>query len=185
MVPELAAKRLELLKELVPGISRVLVLSYLADPIAPLQVKAMEQVAPSMGVSLQVRDIRTADDIPAAFNDGTRESAEGLLITTESMFIVHRARIADLAARHRLPAIYPFRLPVTEAGELMAYDVKAPDLHRQAATYVDRILKGARPSQLPIQQPAKFELVINLRTAKALGLDVPAALLARADEVIE
>ena len=185
MVPELAAKRLELLKELVPGISRVLVLSYLADPIAPLQVKAMEQVAPSMGVSLQVRDIRTADDIPAAFNDGTRESAEGLLITTESMFIVHRARIADLAARHRLPAIYPFRLPVTEAGGLMAYDVKAPDLHRQAATYVDRILKGARPSQLPIQQPAKFELVINLRTAKALGLDVPAALLARADEVIE
>jgi putative tryptophan/tyrosine transport system substrate-binding protein len=185
MVPELAVKRLELLKELVPGISRVLVLSYLADPIAPLQVKAMEQVAPSMGVSLQVRDIRTADDIPAAFNDGTRESAEGLLITTESMFIVHRARIADLAARHRLPAIYPFRLPVTEAGGLMAYDVKAPDLHRQAATYVDRILKGARPSQLPIQQPAKFELVINLRTAKALGLDVPAALLARADEVIE
>jgi putative tryptophan/tyrosine transport system substrate-binding protein len=185
MVPELAVKRLELLKELVPGISRVLVLSYLADPIAPLQVKAMEQVAPSMGVSLQVRDIRTADDIPAAFNDGTRESAEGLLITTESMFIVHRARIADLAARHRLPAIYPFRLPVTEAGGLMAYDVKASDLHRQAATYVDRILKGARPSQLPIQQPAKFELVINLRTAKALGLDVPAALLARADEVIE
>ena len=161
MVPDLAVKRLELLQEVVPGIARVLILSYLADPIAPLQVNAMEQAASSMGILLQVHDIRTADDIQAAFEAGVRDGANGVLVTGESMFIVHRARVAELAARHRLPAIYPFRLPVADAGGLMSYDVKAPDLHRQAAVYVDRILKGARPSELPIQQGTKFELVIT------------------------
>ena len=185
MVPELAVKRLELLRELVPGISRVLVLSYLADPIAPLQVKAMEQAAASFGLTLQVRDIRMREDIPVAFEAGTPERAEGLLVTSESMFIVHRARLSELAARHRLPAVYPFVLPVLENGGLMAYAVRFPDLHRSAALYVHRILNGAKPSELPVQQPTKFELVINLRTAKALGLTIPPTLLARADEVIE
>jgi putative tryptophan/tyrosine transport system substrate-binding protein len=185
MVPELAVKRLELLRELVPGISRVLVLSYLADPIAPLQVTAMEQAAASFGLTLQVRDTRMGEDIPAAFEAGTRERAEGLLLTSESMFIVHRARVTELAARHRLPAVYPFVLPVRENGGLMAYTVRAPDLHRSAAMYVHRILNGAKPADLPVQQPTNFELVINLRTAKALDLTIPPTLLARADEVIE
>ena len=185
MVPELAVKRLELLRELVPGISRVLVLSYLADPIAPLQVKAMEQAAASIGLTLQVRDIWKGEDIPVAFEAGTRERAEGLLLTNESMFIVHRAHVTELAARYRLPAVYPFVLPVLESGGLMAYAVRAPDLHRSAAMYVHRILDGAKPADLPVQQPTKFELVINMKTARALGLSISPMLLARADEVIE
>ena len=185
MVPEMAVKRLELVKELVPGISRVLVLSFLADPIAPVQVKAMERAAGSLGLTLQVQDIRTVDDIPVAFEAASRGRAEGLLITEESMFIVHRARVTELAAQYKLPAIYPFLLPVTDAGGLMAYTVRAPELHRNAAAYVDRILKGAKVADLPVHQPTQFELVINLKTAKALGLEVPPTLLARADEVIE
>src|SRR5207342_3875046 len=106
----------------------------------------------------------------------------GLLVTGESMFIVHRARVADLAARHKLPAVYPFLLPVTDAGGLMAYDSSAPELHRRAAAYVDLILKGAKPSNLPVQQATKFDLVINLKTAKALGISIPATILSRATD---
>ena len=185
MTSGLAAKRLELLKEAVPRISRVLVLSYLADPIAPLQVKALKEAARSLGVTLQIHDIRTADDLPAAFDAGARERAEGLLTTAESIFVVHRARVSELAARHKLPAIYPYSIQVTDGGGLMAYDIIEPDLHRRAATYVDKILKGAKPSNLAVQQPTKFELVINLKTAKALGLTIPPSLLLRADQIIE
>jgi putative ABC transport system substrate-binding protein len=185
MVPELATKRLELLKEAVPAISRVLVLSYLVDPIAPLQVKALQQAAPSLGVTLQIHDIRTADDLPAAFEAGARERAEGLLTTAESIFVAQRVRVSELAARYRLPAIYPYSIQVTDAGGLMAYDVNYPDLERRAATYVDRILKGAKPSDLPVQQPAKFALVINLKTARALGLTISESFLLRADQLIE
>ena len=128
MVPEVAAKRLELLKEAVPGISRVLVLSYLADPIAPLQVKALQQAARSLGVTLQIHDIQTADDLPAAFDAGARERAEGLITTAESIFVVQRARVSELAARYRLPAMYPYTIQVVDAGGLMAYDVDYPDL---------------------------------------------------------
>ena len=185
MVPEMAVKRLELVKELVPGISRVLVLSFLADPIAPVQVKAMERAAGSLGLTLQVQDIRTVDDIPAAFEAASRGRAEGALITEESMFLVHRARVTELAAQYKLPAIYPFLLPVTDAGGLMAYTVRAPELHRNAAAYVDRILKGAKVADLPVQQPTQFEFVINLKTAKALGLTISPILLSRATDVIE
>jgi putative tryptophan/tyrosine transport system substrate-binding protein len=185
MVPEAAAKRLGLLKEAVPGISRVLVLSYVDDPIAPVQVKALKAAAASLGVTLQIREIRTGDDLPAAFDAGAEERAEGLLTTAESLFVVHRARVAELAARYRLPAIYPFAVQVVDAGGLMAYDVNTGDLFRRAATYVDKILRGARPSDLPVQQPTKFEFVINLKTAKTLGLTFPPGLLAIADQVIE
>jgi putative ABC transport system substrate-binding protein len=184
MVPEAAAKRLGLLKEAVPGISRVLVLSYLDDPIAPLQVKALKDAAPSLGVTLQIHDIRSGDDLPAAFDDGAKERAEGLLITAESLFVVHRPRVTELAARYRLPAIYPFSIQA-DAGGLMAYDVNIADLFRRAAIYVDQILKGAKPSNLPVQQPTKFEFVINLKTAKTIGLIFPPGLLAIADKVIE
>ena len=131
MVPEMAVKRLELLRELVPGISRVLVLSFLADPIAPIQAKAMEEAARDLGLTLQVQDIRAADDIQAAYEAGSRARAEGVLVTEESMFIVNRARLTEFAARYKLPAVYPFLLPVTDAGGLMAYAVHAPELHRR------------------------------------------------------
>jgi putative ABC transport system substrate-binding protein len=185
MVPEASVKRLGLLREAIPGISRVLVLSYLDDPIAPLQVKALEDAAPSLGVSLQIHDIRSGDDLPAAFDDGAKERAEGLLTTAESLFVVHRARITELAARYRLPAIYPYSIQAVDAGGLMAYDVNTTELFRRAATYVDMILKGAKPSDLPVQQPTKFEFIINLKTAKVLGLTFPPGLLAIADKVIE
>ena len=185
MVPELATKRLELLKEAVPAISRVLVLSYLADPIAPLQVKAMQQAAGSLGVTLQIHDIQTADDLPAAFDAGAKEHAEGLLATAESIFVVQRAQVSELAARYRLPAMYPYTIQVADAGGLMAYDVDYPDLERRAATYVDRILKGAKPSDLPVQQPTKFALVDQSQGRQSSRPNDPEAFLLRADELIE
>jgi len=185
MVPELAAKRLKLLKEAVPGISRVLVLTYLVDPIAPLQVKALNKAAPLMGVTLQIQDIKSADDLPAAFDAGAAEHAEGLLTTAESIFVAQRERLNELAIRYRLPSMYPFSIQVTDAGGLMAYDVNYPDLERRAASYVDSILKGAKPSDLAIQQPTKFALVINLKTAKAIGLTISESFLQRADQLIE
>ena len=180
----LAAKRLELLKEAVPRISRVLVLSYLVDAIAPPQVKELETAARSLGVKLLVQDIRTADDLPAAFDAGARERVEGFLTTAESVFVVQRKRVVELAAQHRMPGMYPYRL-VVDAGGLMAYDSYTSELQTRAAIYVDKILKGAKPADLPIEQPTKFELVINLKTAKALGLTIPQSLLRRADELIQ
>jgi putative ABC transport system substrate-binding protein len=180
----LAGKRLALLKEIVPRLSRVLALSYLADPIAAPQVKELESAAHSLGVKLLVHDVRTADDLPAAFDAGSREGAEGVLTTAESIFVVQRDRVVQLAARHRLPGMYPYRLMV-DAGGLIAYDSYTSDLQRRVATYVDRILKGAKPAELPVEQPTKFVLIINLKTAKALGLTIPPSVLARADEVIQ
>jgi putative tryptophan/tyrosine transport system substrate-binding protein len=185
MLSELAAKRPALLMEAVPGISRVLVLSYLADPIAPLQVKSLKDAARSLGVVLQIQDIQSGDDLPAAFDAGAREHAQALLTTGESVFVVHRARVSELAARYRLPAIYPYTIQVVDGGGLMAYDASYPDLIRRAAAYVDRILKGAKPSDLPVQQPTKFELVINLQAAKAIGLTISEPFLLRADQLIE
>ena len=185
MVPEVAAKRLGLLKESVPGISRVLVLTYLDDPIALLQVKALKDAAPSLGVTLQIQDVRTGDDLPAAFEAGAKEHAEGMITTAESMFAIHRAQVAELAARYRLPAMYCYSAHVLDAGGLMAYDTNYSDLQRRAATYVDMILKGAKPSDLPVQQPTKFEFVIILKTAMTLGITIPPGVLAIADEVIE
>jgi putative ABC transport system substrate-binding protein len=185
MVSQLAAKRLALLKEAVPAISRVLVLSYLVDPIAPLEVNALKEAAPLLGVTLQVQDIRTADDLPAAFDAGAKEHAEGLIVGGESIFVVNGVKVSELAARNRLPAMYPYSILVTDAGGLMAYDVDVSDLQRRAAVDVDRILKGARPADLPVEQPIGFNFVINLSVAKALGLTIPPLVLGRADKVIE
>jgi putative ABC transport system substrate-binding protein len=185
MTSDLAGKRLELLKETMPRLSRVLVLSNLADPIAPLQVKVLEATAPSLGVALLIRDIRGGDDLPIAFETGLKDGANGLIVTGESTFVVNRARLTELAARHKLPAIYPWSLMVTDAGGLMAYDSNEPDLHRHAASYVDRILKGAKPSELPIHRPTNIQLVINLKAAQALGLTIPATVLIRTHRVIE
>jgi putative ABC transport system substrate-binding protein len=184
MAPPLAVKRLELLREVVPQISRVLVLSYLSDPVAAPQVKALEEAARSLRIKLQIQDIRTAGDLPVAFDAGVKERAEGVLVGNESIFAVNRALLAELAARHGLPGVYPHRL-IAEAGGLMSYQGVTPAQHRRAASYVDKLLKGAKPADLPIEQPTTFEFVINLKTAKALGLTVPPTLLARADAVIE
>jgi putative ABC transport system substrate-binding protein len=185
MVPEVAVKRLGLLKEAIPGISRVLVLSYLVDPIAPLQVKALQEAASSLGVTVQVHDIHTADDLPAAFDAAAKDHVDAFLTTAESLFVTQRARLTELAARYKLPAMYSYSTNVVDAGGLMAYDVSYPDVIRRAASYVDRILKGAKPSDLPIEQPTKFEFSINLKTAKTLGLTIPSGVLAIADKVIE
>jgi putative tryptophan/tyrosine transport system substrate-binding protein len=183
MASGLAAKRLGLLKEAVPRISRVLVISYPEDPIAAPQVRELETAARSLGVTLLVQDIRTAEDLPAAFDAGVRGRADGLLTTAESIFVVERQRVAELAARHSLPGLYPYGA-VVESGGLMAYDSYTHLLAR-TAVYVDRILKGANPAELPVEQPTVFELAINLKTAKALGLTIPPSLLLRADRVIE
>ena len=184
MVPELGVKRLEVLKEAVPKVSRVLVLSYLSDPVAPLQVAALDRVAPSLGVTLLVRDVRSGADLAAAFDAGMSEHVNGLIVTAESVLVVHSAQIGEFAARLRLPAIYPYAIQVRNGG-LMADEANIPELHKNAALYVDKILKGAKPSDLPIQQPTKLSLFINLKAAKALGLELPQSLLTRADEVIE
>jgi putative ABC transport system substrate-binding protein len=184
MVPEVAAKRLGLLKEAIPGISRVLVLTYLADPIAPLQVKALEEAARSLRVTLQVHDIRTADDLPVAFEAAAKEDAEALLTTAESLFVAQGGRVTELAARYNLPAMYCYS-NVVDLGGLMAYDVSYPDVIRRAASYVDRMLKGVKVPDLPVEQPIKFEFSINLKTAKTLGLIIPPGVLAIADRVIE
>jgi len=184
MVPELGVKRLEVLKEAVPKVSRVLVLSYLSDPVAPLQVAALDRVAPSLGVTLLVRDVRSGADLAAAFDAGMSEHVNGLIVTAESVLVVHSAQIGEFAARLRLPAIYPYAIQVRNGG-LMAYEANIPELHKNAALYVDKILKGAKPSDLPIQQPTKLSLVINLKAAKALGLELPQSIITRADEVID
>jgi putative ABC transport system substrate-binding protein len=185
LATDLAVKRLQLLKQAVPKISRVLVLAYLVDPITPLQVKTLKEAASSLGVTLHVRDIRTADDFAAAFDAGAREGAEGLLTASASIFHVQRARVTELAGRHGLPAIYPFSVAAVDSGGLMAYEVIESDLHGRAALYVDRILKGAKPSDLAVQQPTKFKLVINLKTATALGLTISPSVLLQADELIQ
>ncbi|MDP1839271.1 MAG: ABC transporter substrate-binding protein [Reyranella sp.] len=184
MFPSLAVKRLELLREFVPQISRVLVLTHLSDPVAASSVKALEEAAPALGIKLQIQDIRTPDDLPAAFEAGVKERAEGVINTGESIFAVNRTRLAELAARHRLPGVYHLRV-IAEAGGLMSYQPVSAVQHRRAATYVDKLLRGAKPADLPIEQPTQFEFIVNLKSAKALGLIVPPALLARADEVIE
>jgi putative ABC transport system substrate-binding protein len=185
MTSGLVAKRLQLLKEAAPGVSRVLVLAHLLDPIAPLQMKALQEVAPSLGVTLHIRDVRTVDDITPAFDAGARERANGLFITSASIFLLQRARVVDLAARHRWPAIYPFATYAADGNGLMAYESGTSDLYKHAAGYIDKILKGAKPSDLAVQLPTTFKLVINLRTADALGLTIPPGVLARADQLIQ
>jgi len=183
MAPGLSGKRLGLLKDALPRISSVMVLSYLTDPIAPPQVNEIKNAASALGVKLHVHDIRSADDLPVAFDVAVKDHSEAVLTTVESIFVIHRAMLIELTARYRLPAIYPSRTFV-DAGGLMSYGVNFPTFWMGAATYVDKILKGANPGDLPIEQPTEFELVINLRTAKAMGITMPQSILLRADEVI-
>ena len=182
--PELVGKRLQLLKEAVPGISRVAVLSNPTDTSQALLLREAQVAARSLKVQLQVLEARAPSDFAGAFSAMTKERAGGVIIFTSSMFYNERTRIAELATRSRLPAIYSVK-DFAEAGGLMAYGVNLGESFRRAATYVDKILKGAKPADLPVEQPTKFELVINLKTVKALGLTIPPSLLQRADEVIQ
>src|SRR5262249_16147474 len=182
--PELVGKRLQLLKEVVPGISRVAVLSNPTDTAQTLLLKEVQVAAESSKVRLQILEAPAPRDFANAFSAMTKERAGAVIVLTSSMFYAERARIAELAAQSRVPAIYTVK-EYAEAGGLMAYGVDLHESFRRAATYVDKILKGAKPADLPVEQPTKFELVINLKTAKALGLPIPPAVLARADEVIQ
>jgi putative ABC transport system substrate-binding protein len=183
-VTELQAKRLELLKELVPGINRIAALLNMSSPATPPQWEQTKAAARTLAIEPQLLDVRKPEDLNRAFETAIRQRAEALVVGINALTQANRRPIADLATKHRLPAIYPSR-EFVDAGGLVAFGVNYPDLYRRAATYVDKILKGAKPADLPIEQPTKFEMVINLKTAKALGLDVPPTLLARADEVIE
>jgi ABC-type uncharacterized transport system substrate-binding protein len=180
----MSGKWLELLKEIAPGVTRAAVLRDPAVASGIGQFGAIQIVAPSLGVELSPVDVRDAGEIERAVAAFARGLNGGLIVTGSALGISHRDLIIALAARHRLPAVYPLRYYVTGGG-LISYGPDSIDQFRRAAGYVDRILKGEKPADLPVQAPTKYELVVNLKTAKALGLDVPATVLARADEVIE
>jgi putative ABC transport system substrate-binding protein len=184
MASGIAAKRLELLREVAPKISHVLVLSYRVDPISGPQLDELESAAASLGVKLLILDIRSADDIAPAFDAGVSKGVEGVLTTAESIFAAQGKQVVQLALEHKLPGVYPYRLMV-EAGGLMAFDSYTPSFQARTATYVDKVLKGANPRDLPIERPTRFELIINMRTAKTLGLSIPQTLRATADDVVE
>ena len=178
------AKMLELLKEVVPRASRMAVLVNPSFKIHALFLPQSVAAAEALKVRLHIVEARGPDEFESAFKAATRQRAEAIQVYGDHITFIHRARIAELAAKSRLPAIYLVKEYV-EAGGLMSYGPSMPDLYRRAPTYVDKILKGAKPADLPVQQPTKFELVINLKTAKALGVTIPQSILIRADEVIQ
>jgi putative ABC transport system substrate-binding protein len=184
--PDIFSKWLELIKQAVPGVSRVAVLWHgIVDQRRDGdKLKGADVAARALGVRLQIVEARVPADIDRAFSDMTRAHAGALTVLVNNMFLNERRRLVDLAAKNRLPAVYQSR-EFVDAGGLMAYGPNFADIFRRAATYVDKILKGAKPADLPVEQPTKFELVINLKTAKALGLTIPPSLLGRADELIQ
>ena len=181
--PELSGKRLELLKEILPKISRVAVLGTSTTPGTAQELKEAELAAGAFGAKLQYLNVLDPKDIETAFRAAGKGRADAVLVLTSGVFNSQRKQIVELAVKNRLPAIYNAAEWV-EGGGLMSYGVSVTDLYRRAATYVDKILKGAKPADLPVQQPTKFELVINLKTAKQIGLTIPPSVLARADKVI-
>ena len=181
---EITTKRVELLKEVAPGITRVAALVNPTHPGSVAELREAEVAARVLGLQLQVLKVRNPLELDSAFSAVIRERAEGLIVLFDRLFVTEGKRIADLAAKHRVPAIH-FTKEFANAGGLMAYGANIPDLYRRAATYVDKILKGAKPADLPVEQPTRFELVINLKTAKALGVTIPQSILIRADHVIQ
>jgi len=180
----LSGKWLEVLKEIAPGVTRAAVIRDPALASGPGQFAAIQSIAPSLGVEVSPVNVRDAGEIERAITAFAHSPNGGLIVTGSALVGLHRHLIIALAARHKLPAVYVERTYVA-AGGLVSYGSDFLDQYRRAASYVDRILKGEKPADLPVQQPTKYELVINLKTAKALGLDIPPTLLARADEVIE
>jgi putative tryptophan/tyrosine transport system substrate-binding protein len=182
--PEISGKQLELLKEILPKLARVAVVGTSTRQGTAQSLKEMEPAAGALVLKLQYIDIENPKDIESAFRAATKERADALLVLQSPVFNSQRAQIADLALKSRLPATYP-RREFVEDGGLMSYGVSISDLDRRAASYVDKILKGAKPTDLPVEQPTKFELVINLKAAKQIGLTIPPNVLARADRVIK
>jgi putative tryptophan/tyrosine transport system substrate-binding protein len=184
LAPELSGKQLELLKEIVPKLSRLAVLgnSTLAGNAQAL--KEVELAAGAFGVNLQYVDVRGPKDIETAFRAASEGRADAVLVLGNPVLVSRQTQVADLAAKNRLPAIYP-QSDYMGAGGLMFYGVSITDVYRHAATYVDKILKGAKPADLPVEQPTKFEFIINLKAAKQIGLTIPPNVLVRADKVIK
>jgi putative ABC transport system substrate-binding protein len=184
LAPEISGKQLELLKEIVPKLSRVAVLGTSTQPGNAQSLRETELAARAFGVKVQFLDILHANDIESAFRAAGNDHADGLLVLQSPVVNSQRTEVADLAAKSRLPGIFP-QSEYAKAGGLMYYGVNTVELFRRAAIYVDKILKGVKPSDLPIEQPTKFDLVINLKTAKQIGLTIPPNVLARADKVIK
>jgi putative ABC transport system substrate-binding protein len=183
LAPDLSAKRLELLKEAVPKASRIAAL-HTGGTSVPLSLRPTEEAARSLGLQLQVLEVRGPDDFESAFAAAVRGRAQALVVLPSPILTYHQKPLVGLAAKHRLPALYQAR-DFVDAGGLMSYGLSLRDHFRRAATYVDKILRGAKPAELPVEQPMKFELVINMKTAKALGLRIPPALRLRADQIID
>jgi putative ABC transport system substrate-binding protein len=183
LAPEIGGKRLELLKETIPKLSRVAVFGTSTNPETAQSLEEVDLAARALKVKLQYLDVLSPKDIETAFRAAVKGRAEAVLVLNSSVFSSHRLQIAELAAKSRLPGIYN-QTNFVEAGGLMSYGVNRNDLDRRAATYVDKILKGAKPADLPVEQPTKFEFIINLKAAKQIGLTIPPNVLARADRVI-
>jgi putative ABC transport system substrate-binding protein len=184
LIRQLTGKRFELLKQLIPRASRVALVRDPENRSSALSVREAESVAKSLGVVVQVVNVRSPKDLDAAFLAMKRSRTDAVIFAENTLFIADRRHIADLAIKYRLPMMFAAK-EYAEAGGLLSYGTDYLDLFRRAATYVDKILKGAKPGDLPIEQPTKFELVINLKAAKALGLTIPQSMLGRADEVIQ
>jgi putative ABC transport system substrate-binding protein len=184
LLPELSGKRLQLLKDAIPGLSRVAVLWNAINAYKAFDLKEVQAVAEALNVAVRTLPVRGPDDFADAFETAVKSGAGGLITLDDPFTIAHRTRIVNLALKYRLPAVYGVR-PFADAGGLMTYGPDRVDQNRRAATYVDKILRGTKPADLPVEQPTKFELVINLKTAKALGLTIPQSLLLRADQIIQ
>jgi putative ABC transport system substrate-binding protein len=180
---ETEGKRLELLKEVIPKLSHVAVFWNPENPVLLFQLKEMRAAAQVLGIKLQVLEVRTAGDLDGAFGAIVRERPGALLVMGDRLFLHNRRHIMDVATKQRLPVL-PVHPELVEAGGLMSYGASYPGMHRRAAYFVDRILRGAKPADLPVERPSKFELVVNRNAAKALGLKIPPSLLQRADQVI-
>jgi putative ABC transport system substrate-binding protein len=184
LAPELSGKRLELLREIVPKLSRVAVFGTSTYPGYAQMLKEIELAAEAFKVKLQNPDVQNPKDIEITFRAATKGRADAVIVLATPVLLSQRTQIADLAVKNRLPVSYP-QTEYTEAGGLMYFGANTPDLNRRAASYVDKILKGARPGDLPVEQPIKFEFIINLKAAKQIGLTIPPSVLARADRVIK
>jgi putative ABC transport system substrate-binding protein len=181
--PELSGKRLELLKEVLPKLSRIVAFGTLSQPGTVQTLRETERAASALALKLQSLDIRNPGNIETAFQAARKGRADAILVLSSPVIFSRRTQIAELAVKNRLPAIFP-QNEFVEDGGLMSYAPNYADLFRRAATYVDKILKGAKPAELPVEQPTKFEFVINLKAAKQIGLIIPPNVLARADRVI-
>jgi putative ABC transport system substrate-binding protein len=181
---DLYPKRVELLKDLISPLTRIAVFLNMDNPVSRDEWEDVATAARSLGITAEVRDVRSREALATAFDHASVQEADALIVGLDTLTQSNAAILVELAAKHRRPAIYASR-EFVDAGGLLAYGVSYPDLYYRAAAYVDKIIKGAKPSDLPVQQPTKFELIVNRKAAKALGLDVPPLIMMRADEVIE